>query len=56
MNYEVLPIRTPHQPNYYKVGLRTDKDEDHVVGVKGDGIVSYPWQWCVAGNGKYIFI
>lgn len=53
LDYEVTPVRTPNQDNYYKVGLRTDEDEAHVVGVKGDAMVSYPWQWCVDGNVCY---
>ena len=29
------------------IGLRTDSDNTHVVGIAGDGIVTYPYSWCV---------
>jgi hypothetical protein len=34
-------------PDYQLIGLRTDSDNTHVVGIKGDGIVTYPYSWCV---------
>ena len=31
--------------------MRTNEAETHVVGVLGDGMVFYPWQWCTKDNG-----
>ena len=34
--------------NYNQVGLRTDNETNTlVVGIKGDGVVTYPYPWCV---------
>lgn len=34
-------------PDYQLIGLRTDGDNTHVIGIAGDGIVTYPYSWCV---------
>lgn len=34
-------------PDYELIGLRTDADNTHVVGIASDGIVNYPYSWCV---------
>lgn len=45
---DVRQIRDAGSPDYYKVGLRTDINETHVVGVMDDGMIWYPWLWCEA--------
>ena len=45
-----MNVRTSEAPNYNLVGLRTNLEETHVVGVLGDGMVFYPWDWCLAGT------
>jgi len=44
--FEVLPVRASGTASYYLVGLRTDVTETNVVGVLGDGMVFYPFEWC----------
>mmetsp|Transcript_24552 Transcript_24552/g.39970 ORF Transcript_24552/g.39970 Transcript_24552/m.39970 type:complete len:203 (+) Transcript_24552:140-748(+) len=53
INFDVLPVRNPDSPDYFKVALRTDQAETHVTGILGDGMVWYPYQWCteVGGTG-----
>ncbi|KAL7523478.1 hypothetical protein ACHAWF_000542, partial [Thalassiosira exigua] len=48
LDYEVMPVRSSADPEYYKVGLRTNEAETHVVGILKDGMVFYPWDWCTA--------
>jgi len=33
--------------DYMLVGLRTDLNETYIVGIEGDGIVTYPYKWCL---------
>lgn len=39
--------------NYYLVGLRTNEAETGVVGVLGDGMIWYPWQWVLPDGSSY---
>lgn len=48
LEVDVMNVRTSEAPNYNLVGLRTNLEETHVVGVLGDGMVFYPWDWCLA--------
>ncbi|EJK72559.1 hypothetical protein THAOC_05897 [Thalassiosira oceanica] len=48
LNIETKHIRQTADSNYYLLGLRTDETETNVVGVLGDGMIFYPWQWCLA--------
>jgi len=48
LNCEVEKVREGQDSNYYLVGLRTNVDETGVVGILGDGMVFYPWDWCTA--------
>ena len=51
LSYEVQHVRTGQEEGSYNlVGLRTNPEETHVVGVLGDGMVFYPWQWCTADD------
>ncbi len=50
LKVEELPVRSQSSEDYYKVGLRTDYEETHVVGVLGDGMTFYPYPWCTAGT------
>ena len=43
---EVMHVRTAADDAYYMVGLRTNIAETGVIGVLGDGMVFYPWEWC----------
>ncbi|EJK45564.1 hypothetical protein THAOC_35815 [Thalassiosira oceanica] len=45
---EVKHVRTHDGSNYNVVAIRLDLHEEHVAGVYGDGIVYYPFDWCVA--------
>jgi len=44
--YSVRHVRSADDPNYNLVALRTNLEETHVVGVEGDGMVYYHWDWC----------
>lgn len=46
LQYEILNVRQEGGNGYYNVGLRTNLEETHVVGVLGDGMVFYPFDWC----------
>lgn len=50
MNWEVSHVRHQSDENYYLVGLRTDHAEEKVVGILGDGMVWYPYKWCLTGT------
>lgn len=42
--------------NYNMVGLRMDEAEEYVVGVHGDGVIEYPYPWCVSHNNEQGYI
>jgi hypothetical protein len=42
----VHKVRERSDPGYYKVVLVTNLAETGVVGIHGDGIVTYPFEWC----------
>jgi len=46
LNFDVSKVREGQDSNYYLVGLRTNVDETGVIGILGDGMVFYPWDWC----------
>ena len=46
-------VRTADQSNYYKVGLRTNTAETGVGGVLGDGMIWYPFEWCLTEEDCY---
>jgi len=46
LKVERLRARTSNAADSNLVGLRTDYDEEHVVGILGDGMVFYPFPWC----------
>ena len=48
LNIETKHIREDADENYYLLGLRTDVTETQVVGILGDGMIFYPFQWCLA--------
>ena len=47
----VSKVRERSDPGYYKVVLVTNMAETGVVGVHGDGMVWYPFPWCVPREG-----
>lgn len=47
LEIDVMNVRTSDAPNYNQVGLRTNFNETGVVGVLGDGMIFYPWDWCI---------
>ena len=47
---EVMHVRTAADDAYYMVGLRTNIAETGVIGVLGDGMVFYPWEWCTTSG------
>ena len=49
LEVDVMNVRTSDAPNYNQVGLRTNLNETGVVGVLGDGMIFYPWDWCIYG-------
>jgi hypothetical protein len=51
LTYEVMPVRTVSDEGYNYVGLRTNEAENGVVGILGDGMVFYPWDWCDPDTG-----
>lgn len=53
LNVEELAMRSQSSDDYYKVGLRTDYEETHIVGVLGDGMTFYPYPWCTAGTSQH---
>mmetsp|Transcript_24586 Transcript_24586/g.52979 ORF Transcript_24586/g.52979 Transcript_24586/m.52979 type:complete len:210 (+) Transcript_24586:165-794(+) len=44
--FQDMHARTSSSEGYYMVGLRTNQAEDKVIGVLGDGMIFYPWDWC----------
>eukprot|EP00804_Cyclotella_cryptica_P017170 CCRYP_013112-RA/>CCRYP_013112-RA protein AED:0.07 eAED:0.07 QI:97/1/1/1/1/1/2/301/209 len=40
-------VRERTDPGYYKVVLVTNLAETGVVGIHGDGMVFYPFEWCI---------
>eukprot|EP00584_Thalassiosira_punctigera_P006179 CAMPEP_0172525406 /NCGR_PEP_ID=MMETSP1067-20121228/420_1 /TAXON_ID=265564 ORGANISM="Thalassiosira punctigera, Strain Tpunct2005C2" /NCGR_SAMPLE_ID=MMETSP1067 /ASSEMBLY_ACC=CAM_ASM_000444 /LENGTH=251 /DNA_ID=CAMNT_0013308643 /DNA_START=31 /DNA_END=786 /DNA_ORIENTATION=- len=47
IKFEVKQVRESQDEDYYNVGLRTNLAETHVVGILNDGMVFYPWKWCL---------
>ena len=52
--FEERPIRHVSATDYYMIGLRTNPEETHVVGVLGDGMVFYRWEWCTEAEECFI--
>jgi len=52
LTIEVVRVRTPDDPDYHLVGLRTNLNETGVAGVLGDGLVFYPWTWCRSAQNR----
>ena len=50
LKVEKVSVRNQNAEDYYLVGLRTNYEETHVVGILGDGMVFYPYDWCTAGT------
>lgn len=46
LEFEVATVRSAGDADYYMVGMRTNEAEDGVIGILGDGMVFYPWDWC----------
>jgi len=53
LNYEVSKVRENTDTGYNLVGLRTNMAETGVVGILGDGMVWYPWEWCLPNGHCY---
>ena len=53
LNVEELAVRSQNSDDYYLVGLRTDYEETHIVGILGDGMTFYPYDWCTAGTSQH---
>ena len=62
--YEVNKIRERSDAGYNLVSLRLNEDEATVGGLLGDGMIWYPYQWCLAADdcitvgpwGEYIIV
>jgi hypothetical protein len=53
LNPVIQKVRERTDPGYYKVVLVTNLAETGVVGIHGDGMVFYPWEWCTPkGSGE----
>ena len=48
LDYDVKHVRTHDGSNYNVVAIRLDQHLQLVTGVYGDGLVFYPFDWCVA--------
>lgn len=48
--YEVNKIRERSDEGYNLVSLRLNEDEATVGGLLGDGMIWYPYQWCLAAD------
>ena len=44
--FAVNKVRELSDSDYNNVALRTNLSGDGVVGIDGDGLVYYPWEWC----------
>jgi len=53
LDYDVKTIRASDSSDYHLVGMRTNEAETHVVGVLGNGMVFYPWDWCTTASTCY---
>ena len=44
---QVVKVREAGDADYYYVALRTNLAGTGVIGVDGDGLVYYPYDWCI---------
>lgn len=51
--YEVNKIREKTDEGYNFVSLRLNPDESTVGGLLGDGMVWYPYEWCLPDDDCY---
>ena len=63
LNFEINKIRERSDDGYNLVSLRLNMDGETVGGLMGDGMIWYPYQWCLTAEncitigpwGEFIF-
>ena len=53
VNYDVRKIRKETDEGYNLVSLRTNMDTTTIGGLLGDGMIWYPYEWCLAADNCY---
>eukprot|EP00986_Skeletonema_menzelii_P020383 scaffold31020_cov160-Skeletonema_menzelii.AAC.4 len=53
VNYDVRKIREETDEGYNLVSLRTNMDTTTIGGLLGDGMIWYPYEWCLAADNCY---
>jgi hypothetical protein len=51
--FEVNKVREPTDEGYNIVSMRLNPDETTVGGLLGDGMIWYPYDWCLAADDCY---
>ena len=52
-DFEVNKVREKTDEGYNYVSLRLNADEVTVGGLLGDGMIWYPYEWCLAAEDCY---
>ena len=53
LSFEVNKVREKTDEGYNIVSLRLNPDETTVGGLLGDGMIWYPYEWCLSADDCY---